>query len=126
MPYAIKRQPNLPVFVISYQGNVTLQDFQDVDYEIATLLATFNESTVYIIEDIREAKTNFTDILKFFKQTHFVNDPTAERVTRKSIFVGQNIISSLMEQFGKTTGTIPHFANLDDALDYIDYKLNGV
>lgn len=126
MPYTIKRQPDLPVFVINYQGDVTLKDFQNVDYEIATLLATFNEDTLYIIENIREAKTSFVDIFSFFRQTHFINDPTATRVKRNSIFVGHNVMSSLMEQFGKTMGKIPHFANLEDALKYINYELDNV
>lgn len=123
MPYTIQRYQDLPVFVVTFSGAVTLEEFQQVDFELATLSATFSGNKIYIIEEIRQATTGFATIMNFFKQSRLV-DSGITQVERQSIFVGHNIISTMIEQLSKTAGKIPHFPDLESAIEYVQYDMD--
>ena len=121
MPAEFKRIEGEPIVVAALSGHVVADDMETVYKETQTLLE--NElSHVYRITDVREADSNFGDMIKILMASK--NKPGSSSDPRiKVVFVGKNKWVQMArdafnrEQFGAFD--TPIFPDMEDAMGYI-------
>lgn len=124
MPVKIEPVPDEPIIVVTFEGHIDLDTVRNMFVETAALFAKF-EGDVYRIADIREADTDFVDIVKMIKAIREGLPASSIDPRMHGIFVGRNQFARMYADFMKQMGSkpIPIFVTMEDALEYAHLQL---
>ena len=121
MPAQVERFTSEPIVIARLSGHITVEDMENVYADTLELFADDSAPKIYRITDVRQADSNFGEIMKILMAAR--NAPGSSTDPRiKVIFVGSNSWNKMARealsrnQFGGVN--IPIFAEMKDALDY--------
>ena len=121
MPVQVERIPDQPIIVLHYEGFLDLETVKSAFIQSAAFAAGI-EGTVYRIADIRNATSNFVEIVNILKASRTNVQGSAIDSKFQVIFVGQNQLAHLYADALKQLGAapIPFFDTMEDAMQYIE------
>jgi hypothetical protein len=124
MPVKIDPIPDEPIIIATFEGHIDLDTVRNMFIETAVIFSKF-EGDVYRIADIREADTDFVDIVKMIKAIREGLPASSIDPRVHGIFVGQKQFARLYADFIRQMGgaPIPIFAMMEDALAYAHLQL---
>jgi len=123
MPVTVERLPDQPIIVLHYEGFLDLETVKSAFVQSAAI-ATGIEGTVYRIADIRNADSNFVEVVNIVKASRANVQGNATNTKFQVIFVGQNQLAHLYADALKHLGAapIPVFHTMEDAMHYIELE----
>jgi hypothetical protein len=123
MPVTVERLPGQPIIVLHYEGFLDLDTIKSAFMQSAKFAAEI-EGTIYRIADVRNADSNFVEIVKIVKASRANVQGNATDTKFQVIFAGQNQLIHLYTDALKQLGAapIPIFHTMEDAMQFIDLE----
>jgi hypothetical protein len=123
MPVTVERLTGQPIIVLHYEGFLDLDTVKSAFIQSAGFAAEI-EGTIYRIADVRNADSNFVEIVKIVKASRANVQGNATDTKFQVIFVGQNQLIHLYTDALKQLGAapIPIFHTMEDAMQFIELE----
>ena len=121
MSVKVERIVGKPIIVLHYEGFLDLETVKSAFMQSAVFAAEI-EGTVYRIADIRNADSNFVEIVNIIKASRANVQGSSIDTKFQVIFVGQNQLAHLYADALKQLGAapIPFFDTVEDAMKFIE------
>ena len=123
MPVTVERLPGQPIIILHYEGFLDLETVKSAFIQSAKIAAEI-EGTIYRIADVRNADSNFVEIVNIIKASRANVQGNATDTKFQVIFVGQNQLIHLYTDVLKQLGAapIPIFHTMEDAMQFIELE----
>ncbi|MBI1276727.1 MAG: hypothetical protein GC179_01230 [Anaerolineaceae bacterium] len=123
MPVTVERIPNKPIIILHYEGFLDLETVKSAFVQSAKLAADI-QGIIYRVADVRNADSNFVEIVNIIKASRANVQGNATDTKFQVIFVGQNQLIHLYADALKQLGAapIPIFHTMEDAMQFIELE----
>lgn len=123
MPVKVERLAGKPIIILHYEGFLDLETVKSAFMQSA-VIAKEIEGTVYRIADVRNADSNFVEIVNIIKASRANVQGNATDSKFQVIFVGQNQLIHLYTDALKQLGAapIPIFHTMEDAIQFVELE----
>ncbi len=123
MPVTVERIPDQPIIILHYEGFLDLETAKSAFTQSAVIAASI-EGKIYRIADVRNADSNFVEIVNIIKASRANVQGNAIDNKFQVIFVGQNQLIHLYADTLKQLGAapIPIFHTMEDAMHFIELE----
>ena len=123
MPVKVERLAGKPIIILHYEGFLDLETVKSAFMQSA-VIAKEIEGTVYRIADVRNADSNFVEIVNIIKASRANVQGNATDSKFQVIFVGQNQLIHLYTDALKQLGAapIPIFHTMEDAMQFVELE----
>jgi hypothetical protein len=120
MPYTIEQHPTMPLFITTFTGYISADEFAQWDTELLSMIGELKLSYGYVLMDIRQAETDFAAIVQGL--THISQAISAAETTIEGTFafLGTHPMARLsvdmlrQPQYGGVE--VPIFLTYEDAI----------
>ena len=123
MPVQVERIPDKPIIILHYEGFLDLATVASAFAQSAAIAAQIDGIT-YRIADVRNADSNFVEIVNILKASRANVQGSAADTKYQVIFVGQNQLAHFYADALKQLGAapMPFFHTPEDAMQFIELE----